>query len=355
MEICRFSLSFNYSVAMMRRLSIALTILLSCATSANAQDGYGEPLRPACIRNAELLLDEALSLMKRNYYRRDSVNWQPLVEAAKKRLSQSSDCEAAYQSVQWCFDQMKEQHSFIMPPVKAALYSGNVNSSKLPITRSVTGPLLHELIESDMAYISVPWISSTDNAVCTGYADSLQSLIRMFDQEGISKWIIDLRNNTGGNCWPMLAGLGPLLGNGIHGYFVSSKERIPISYMNGVVLQGRQSRFRVSDAYTLTQHKKTIIILTGEKTSSAGEIIALAFKGRDHVYLYGEPTAGLTTANATYPLSDGSLLVLTVCKEADRHGKIVEGKIYPDEFIESDRTGKDVVRDKAIMFLQLQE
>lgn len=340
----------------MRSLYLFLTICLMCAINSMGQNNPVDTSRSNCIRNAHLLLDEVLVLMQKHYYKKDSVQWDPLIKSAKTILDQSSDCEAAYQTVQWCFDQIKEEHSFIMPRVKAALYSGNVNSPKDPSSsKPLTGPIRHEFIEGGIAYINVPWIATTDEAICTGYADSIQSLIRTFDQGGINKWIIDLRNNTGGNCWPMLAGLGPLLGNGVHGYFVSSKENIPISYKNGVVMQGKQARCIVSNPYTLEEDKKTIIVLTGKKTSSAGEIVALSFKGRNDVYLYGEPTAGLTTANATYSLSDGSMLVLTVCKEADRSGKIVEGKIRPDEFIQSSASSdKDIAKGAAIMFLQLQ-
>jgi C-terminal processing protease CtpA/Prc len=217
------------------------------------------------------------------------------------------------------------------------------------------GDIRHELIEDDIAYISVPWIATTEPSVCTKFADSIQYLIKTFDQIGINKWIIDLRKNTGGNCWPMLAGLGPLLGNGTHGYFVSSKETIPINYQDGIVMQGKHARCVVSNPYSLLSKNKTIVVLTGENTASAGEIIAIAFKGRKDVYLYGEPTAGLTTANASYSLSDGSMLVLTVCKEADRTGKIIEGKIHPDEIIRpSSFNGDDEIRAAALMFLQLQ-
>ena len=113
----------------------------------------------------------------------------------------------------------------------------------------------------------------------------------------VDTFVIDLRNNTGGNCWPMLAGLGPLLGNGVHGYFVSPKETIPIGYKDGASMQGKYARCIANNPYTLASDKKTIIVLTGNKTSSAGEIVALSFKGLPNVYLYGEPTAGLTTAN----------------------------------------------------------
>jgi carboxyl-terminal processing protease len=184
----------------------------------------------------------------------------------------------------------------------------------------------------------------------------LQQLIAGFDKKGIKKWIIDLRRNSGGNCWPMLTGLGPLLGEGVYGYFVSDNEKIPFSYGNGNMMQGKHIRCAVNNSYACSTTDRKIIVLTGNNTASAGEIVALAFKGMQNVYLYGEPTAGLTTANATYSLSDGSLLVLTVCKEADRFGKICEGRILPDKTVPSNTyAGKDDVKTAAIMFLQIDQ
>jgi C-terminal processing protease CtpA/Prc len=195
-------------------------------------------------------------------------------------------------------------------------------------------------------------VSTADKKICAVFADSLHRVVANYHRAGVNKWIIDLRNNTGGNCWPMLAGLGALLGNGVHGYFISSNEKIPISYSNGSIMQGKHARCILSDPYTLQAGTQNIVVLTGPNTSSAGEIVALAFKGMDKTYLFGEPTAGLTTANATYKLSDGSILVLTVCKEADRNGNIQEGRILPDKFVLTSGP-KDVVKAAAMMFLQL--
>jgi C-terminal processing protease CtpA/Prc len=186
-------------------------------------------------------------------------------------------------------------------------------------------------------------------------ADSLQALIAKLDTKGVSRWIIDLRKNSGGNCWPMLAGIGPLLGDGVCGYFVNGEERIPITYRNGAACQGKHVFCRVSKEAYRTQHEiKSIVVLTGRRTVSAGEIIALAFSGREQTYLLGEPTAGLTTANATYSLSDHSMLVLTVCKEADHTGKICEGSIFPDKIIRPAAVGpeEDPVKSAAIDWLQ---
>jgi C-terminal processing protease CtpA/Prc len=99
-----------------------------------------------------------------------------------------------------------------------------------------------------------------------------------------------------------------------------------------------------------------VIVLTGRKTVSAGEIVALAFKGKEQAWLFGEPTAGLTTANATYSLSDHSMLVLTVCQEADHTGRICQGSILPDKLIpppihSGDPAVEDSVRSAAVSWL----
>ncbi len=45
-------------------------------------------------------------------------------------------------------------------------------------------------------------------------------LIEGIDTLGVCGWIVDLRDNPGGNMWPMVAGLGPILGEGVLGFFV---------------------------------------------------------------------------------------------------------------------------------------
>ena len=331
-------------------LFIIPIILLASPITAQVNDHAID----SCIQHANRLLDESLLLMRQHYYKKDSVQWDELATASRLRLSKSDNCDDAFEILKWCFRQINERHSFLMTASKAAIYNGNINSGG-NMTEKVYGPIGHELIETDIAYIDVPWISTADPNICAAFADSLQKIIGRFDRQGIRKWIIDLRKNTGGNCWPMLAGLGPLIGDGVYGYFISSAEKIPFGYEDGKMMQGKHERCVVSSPYRASAGKKTIVVLTGNNTSSAGEIVALAFKGMQNVYLYGEPTAGLTTANASYPLSDGSLLVLTVCQEADRTGKICEGKIIPDQMITANtNSGKDVIKSSAIMLLQIE-
>jgi carboxyl-terminal processing protease len=309
-----------------------------------------------CIEKASKLLDEALTFMEKNYYRKDQVSWPDLTARAKQQLMTAGNCDDAYATIGWCFSQLNERHSFIMPPGPAARYSGDEASydAPTPDISSLVGDIRGEWLQDSIGYITVPWVHTTDTFVCLRIADSLQALIARLDSRGISKWIIDLRKNSGGNIWPMLTGIGPLLGDGVYGYFVASGERIPIAYRDGFAYQGRHLLCQVSNkGYHTHRDHKSIVVLTGHRTVSAGELVALAFKGRAQTCIIGEPTAGLTTANATYTLSDKSMLVLTVCQEADYTGRICEGSIQPDMVVAagSQTQGNDLARTAAVQWL----
>jgi C-terminal processing protease CtpA/Prc len=309
-----------------------------------------------CRQKAEQLLNEALGFMEKNYYRRDQVIWTSLEAQARQQIRNADNCDDAYASISWCFKQLGERHSFIMPPDKAARYTGDETPVGPADLTDLVGEIQGEWLQDSIAYLTIPWVHTTDSFLCERVADSLQSVIARLDTRHISRWIIDLRNNSGGNCWPMLAGIGPLLGDGLYGYFVASGERIPISYNDGSACQGRHVICRVSEDHGYHTHAvhNFIVVLTGRRTVSAGEIVALAFKGREQTYLIGQPTAGLTTANATYPLSDRSMLVLTVCQEADFNGHICDGRIQPDQLIPAAdaSANPDTARAAALAWLQ---
>lgn len=334
-----------------------LLLVLNCQPAA-AADTADLP----CRQKAEKLLDEALTFMQKNYYRRSQVSWPILIADAKMRLRSAGSCEEAYSTISWCFSQLNEPHSFVMAPDKAARYTNETDPLSTPPDLSeLVGEIKGEWLQDSVGYITIPWVSTTDSLICERIADSLQSVIARLDTRNISRWIIDLRKNSGGNCWPMLAGIGPLLGDGLYGYFVSasSGERIPITYRDGSALQGRHVLCRVSSqGYKTQRDRKSIVVLTGRRTVSAGEIVALAFRGRAQTCLIGEPTAGLTTANATYFLSDRSMLVLTVCQEADHTGRICQGSIQPDKLVAGVTAGAatadDPAREAALEWLRKQ-
>ncbi len=307
--------------------------------------------------SAAILFDQALNLMKKEYYEKNSVGWDSLVTEAKRKLALVNTCSDSYAIIEGCFNKMKANHSFIIPVAKTAAYTNDTSYSQgKPPAGAMMGEIKSSFADKDIAYLSVPWVCTTNPVICAQLADSLQQLIATLDEKGISKWIIDLRMNTGGNCWPMLAGIGPLLGNSLCGYFVLSNSKAPISYRDGNAMNGNKVICGVSrKAYTTKIAQKYMAVLVGPNTSSSGELVALAFKGLPNTELFGEPTAGFTTANTSFNLLDRSMLVLTIGVEADRAGHICYGRIIPDEIITVPPAypTDDPVKTRATMWLQL--
>ena len=80
-------------------------------------------------------------------------------------------------------------------------------------------------------------------------------------------------------------------------------------------------------------------------TASSGEATAISFIGKTNVRTFGTPSAGLTSANKGFKLSDGKMILLASSYEMDRTGKNYTGKIQPDELVEP---SKDLNNDNQI-------
>jgi carboxyl-terminal processing protease len=203
----------------------------------------------------------------------------------------------------------------------------------------------------DIGYLELPAVSGND-AVLKTYAQAARQCVRDMDQAGIHQWIIDVRRNTGGNMWTMLAGVYPLLGDGECGFFVSSDGK----KQSWIATKATQTKKLLGEPYYLTYPVGATAILTSRLTCSSGESTTLAFRGRPQTRSFGEPTAGLPTANRGKTLRDGAQLFLTVAYGADRTGQIYEGPIMPDQLVTSDwtlfQTEQDPVLLSAIAWLK---
>ncbi len=94
----------------------------------------------------------------------------------------------------------------------------------------------------------------------------------------------------------------------------------------------------LAPAFGLRHEGAPVAVLLGPKTASSGEMTALALIGRPGVRTFGSPTAGYTSANKPYPLSDGATLVVTETGVADRTGRDYTGPMVPDETVAEEAT-----------------
>jgi hypothetical protein len=202
------------------------------------------------------------------------------------------------------------------------------------------------------AYIRVPFWSNT--AMQPVLSDTLQNFIRRNEEAGACRWIVDLRANGGGNMWPMLAGIGPLLSDTIVGGSTSPRGKSFWKYKEGVAAlvheDGRVEPLVTATApVTLRERVPAVAVLIDAGTGSSGEVIAVAFRGRPRTRFVGTPTAGVSTTNQGFRLPDGANMVITVGTYIDRTGASYGRPIEPDVLVRSPLNGPSMLRGDPIV------
>lgn len=212
-----------------------------------------------------------------------------------------------------------------------------------------------------------------------------------------SRWVIDLRENTGGGWRGLLGSVAHFLGeNGKRTYLGGTKlgqryfaedARIVIeagceiqredldesewNFLNDQTITDelelteiRSGKWRITEKYGLKLQPQElpsanvpVALLLGTNTSSSAEILALLFKGRPATRSFGQPTCGVISANDDVTLEpDKAVLLITASPIMDRLGNMYYNtKLQPDEPIEPINTAEeDSVLNAALEWLKKQ-
>lgn len=279
---------------------------------------------PELLPEVRAYLDEALDILQANSVNRNQVDWPAfrtrMVNVARNVRTFSD----TYDVIDIALMKLGDSHGRFLTPSKRVEMEGAVDRGS-----DTEGRLLDE----DVGYVLLPRFATFDQEQQDLYATEVQDIIRTLDSASPCGWIADLRTNTGGSTWPMLAGIGPVLGEGQVGAFVDPDGNRTYWYYNDgqARLDDQVGAEATSPAYQLKAAGPPVAVLTGPQTRSAGESIAVAFRGRPNTRSFGQATGGFTTGVQGFPLSDGAMILLTVNTYADRTGHVYEGPILPDE------------------------
>lgn len=265
------------------------------------------------------------NLIKTKSMFRDKIDWNIVDENIKKLSVGMETIDDTKPAIQYMMNVLKgsgEIHSFIVS-------KKSTEAKKTSNTKGIEPE--YKLIDSTIGYIMVPGFATSNTEIGNQFASKINEMIKKLDSENeIAGWIVDLRTNTGGTIYPMILGLESLLGDGTLGYFVTKEKNVP-----WILEKGKFGKNEIPQPYKLKKFNSKIAILIGKNTGSAGEATVISFIGKNNVKLFGQPTAGLTSANSSFPLSDGRSLALATSFEMDRTGKEYREKINPDVFVES--------------------
>lgn len=287
----------------------------------------------AQARNAPLssvagaYLRAALDTLETVTLGRDTIPWRAIRDSAFMLAAGARRPSDTFGAIEWAL-RRANKHSFLQATRPGAVA---------------------ELIDSRYGYVHVPQRGGAGVSL----ADSLHRAVRMLKEAGACGWIVDLRDNGGGNMWPMLAGIGPLLGDSLVGQFGLGATADRWYYRDGVsgVMSSNHSvdtvtRVTVSPLEPVDSDAPVAVLIDGG-TGSSGEALIVAFRGRPHSRTFGAPSAGFATVNRGSLLPDGTNMVVTTGYYVDRHGIQYAEQIQPDTTIPGPPAGWPFATDRV--------
>lgn len=294
-------------------LPFFLVIVFSCKNSSEPQG-----ITPSV---ADTYLNNMISTMQTNSINRNKIDWTSfkikVLEKAKDAQN-ISDIKVK-EAITMALNLLQDSHSFYQYSNGSYIF----NTTSTLSCKSV--PPIIPSTDSEIGYVKISGFSGDANSA-NNFAQNIQAIIKNADSPTIKGWIVDLRGNTGGNMWPMIAGVSPILGDGVFGYFIGPNgDEIKCSYGNG-----NTNGVKIIEQYNLIKPNPKVAVLTDQSTASSGEAVTIAFKEREKTKSYGNATCGVSTANQGFKLSDGAMLYLTVSTMADRTKKLYGNSVIPD-------------------------
>lgn len=261
------------------------------------------------------MMAHALPLIRAKALNTGNVNWAAEEAALLTDDQKKLPAQEAYTGLRRVLDALADRHSLLETPKQASVYGEQAIRSRPMESRPI----------ADIGYIQVPGLRGTGAHDGAAFTAELCNRIATLASTSTKGWIVDLRQDNGGNMWPMLNGLHSLLGDSDAGGFRDRQGKT------------RKWRARASPECRVDLSDSRVAVLVGPKTASSGEAVAVAFRARPGTRFFGQTTAGLATANTTFPLPDGGTLLLTTAAMADREGNEYPRGIVPEVVVSGDQ------------------
>jgi C-terminal processing protease CtpA/Prc len=300
---------------------------------------FTSPINAAPEQIAQAYLDQALELIRLHHRKASQSDWQVISANANSEIENAKVPQDTYPAIKHVLSVLNETHSFFVEPSAVPKGETGLVVERQNLKSKLLAPAW-KLESGQFGVLTLPeliTLGDQDGKKAIGYTSAVREGLTSMDKRGVCGWIIDLSQNGGGNMWPMLWGLDPLLGPSPFGKFLKN-DGIDENWVraNGYIFPTSEKLQESPVSFTLKHSNAPVAVLIGPRTGSSGEMVAIAFKGRNDVRHFGSPTAGLTSANTTHKLSDGAYLVLTSAGVSDRLSREYSGPIIPDELVAFD-------------------
>ncbi|HEX6912312.1 MAG TPA: S41 family peptidase, partial [Longimicrobium sp.] len=184
------------------------------------------------------------------------------------------------------------------------------------------------MLDGQTGYIRVTTFSSER------VAEDLHAALGRLEGQGMQRLVLDLRDNGGGR--------------------VAEATRIASEFLPAgatvYVSEGRKAEVRdsvvVRRSFWRSERQYPIVVMVNEGTASASELVAGALQDHDRALIVGRPTFGKSLLMQGFPLTDGSIIMLTIGHIKTPCGRVIQRQ-YRDvrgaDYYRMARTARDTV------------
>ena len=307
----------------------------------------------ALSASADKYLNDAITAIRQHALNGAKVDWPAATAQARALASGAITTADTYPAIRHVLRLLGDGHSNLRTPKDNAAAERSAN-------QSLTDTRVSVIAGRPMRF--VPGFASMDRDDAQQFASKLQQSLASMDKPECGL-LLDLRGNTGGNMFPMLAGLAPLFADGdVGGLATAHDGSVTWRFQDGAFVASSKEHDNgaraAQPAMRIGNGNTPVAVLLGQRTGSSGEAVAIAFVGRPNTRSFGAPTAGLTTGNRPVKLADGAMLAITGSVMLDRTGKRYGGKLAPDELTDGTRVASpngDAAVAAAIAWLDQQK
>src|SRR5580700_1439135 len=287
-------------------LACSLLLLNPLPSVAGKKPAPQPQVSPTAITPAAAaFLDNAIDIMRQHALHGEGVDWVAVRTEAFKRAGGAFNPIDTYPAIYWALVQLGDPGSHLrLPP---GLYPDQIallqQAEREAQNSAPGGPRTDTAIPTaftsrrlpeghvitaqgrNFGYVVLPRCSAKDNDGLLLYAADIRRILTDIAAQNPKGWIVDLRGNTGGNMWPMLTGIGPILGDGPAGSFVAADGNITWFYQDGKTGTRNPGgvetvSLNLDEEPALRTPSAPVAVLVDTSTASSAEAITIAFHGR---------------------------------------------------------------------------
>jgi carboxyl-terminal processing protease len=185
------------------------------------------------------------------------------------------------------------------------------------------------MLDANVGYIKLQNFTRTSDR-------ELENQIHALEEQGMTRLVLDLRNNPGG-----------LLDQAVRVSERFLDQGQMVVYTDGRI-RGSDQEFRAGGAGSRTD--LPLVVLVNKYSASASEIVAGALQDHYRALIVGNTTWGKGLVQTVYPLSQGTALALTTARYFTPSGRLIQRDydsledylMYEDEDQEPDEAEREI-------------